>query len=227
MIRSLPRWVKVIGVLALALATFFIFSPHYTNRFRLTIEVETPEGVKSGSSVIETAVWESGNWGPVEARGIRTSTKGDAVFVELGHGRNLTALLGFGPVGSDQSRIYSLTRAALAPGKDVNWQDEPKLKGRGELPEDFVPTLVTFTDLGDPRSARVVKPADFEKVFGPGFKFRRAILETTRDSITWSIDKKMPWWSSPGRPAADAYFTWKGGVQTGSSVEPERLFRRD
>jgi hypothetical protein len=165
-------WAVCIGLAGLA--GYFLLFPDYTNRFRLTIEIETPDGVRSGSSVIETRVWESGNWGPVEARGIRTSAKGDAVFVDLGRGRNVVGLLGFGPVGADESRIFSLTRAALAPEKNVRWQDEPNLKGRGKLPDEFVPTLITFSDLNDPKTARVINPAEFEKTFGPGFKFRGA-----------------------------------------------------
>jgi hypothetical protein len=49
--------------------------PAYTHRFGLTIEVQTPHGLRSGSSVIETSAWESGNWGPIEARGIRRDFK--------------------------------------------------------------------------------------------------------------------------------------------------------
>jgi hypothetical protein len=123
--------------------------------------------------------------------------------------------------------MFSLTRAALAPGKNVGWQDEPNLKGRGKLPDEFVPALITFTDLNDPKTARVVNPAEFEKTFGPGFKFRGATLETTNDSITWSIDKKLPWWSSPGRPAADAWRAWIGTATAGQSIGPERLFRKE
>jgi hypothetical protein len=221
------RWQKwIIAAACVGLAGYFLL-PDHTSRFRLTIELETPDGIKSGSSVIETSAWESGCWGPVEACGVRTSAKGDAIFVDLGHGRNLVALLGFGPSGSDESKIFSLTRAALAPGKDIRWQDESKLRGRGELPEELVPTLVTFSDLNDPKSASVVKPGDIEKTFGPGFKFRRAILETTNDRIGRGIDQKLPWWSIPGRPAALAYHAWTGPNASGPSIYPESLFRKE
>src|SRR5690348_16780515 len=53
------------------------------SRFRLTVEVMTPEGLKTGSSVIETRSWES-NWGTPETRGVRSDAKGQAVFVDLG-----------------------------------------------------------------------------------------------------------------------------------------------
>jgi hypothetical protein len=220
------RWRKwIIAAACIGLVSYFLL-PNHTNRFRLTIEVETPDGIRSGSSVIETDFWESGGWGPVEARGVRSSAKGDAVFVDRGYGKNLVAILGFGPDGTDESKIFGLTRMALAPGKDVGWKDESKLKGRGELPEDYVPTLVTFANLNDPKTASTVRPADFEKAYGPGFRFRRAVIETTNDSVVRDIEKKMPWWSMPGRPAALAFYAWVGSNHSGPSIEPESLFRK-
>jgi hypothetical protein len=93
-------------------AVAYVWSP-YTNRFRLTIEVETPDGIKSGSSVLETMYFESGCWGPVEACGVRRRAKGEAIFVDLGGGRNLVGILGWGELGGNEDGIFDLTRAAL------------------------------------------------------------------------------------------------------------------
>ena len=49
----------------------------------------------------------------------------------------------------------------------MSWRDEYKLKGKGNLPSSYVPTFVTFSDLNDPKTARVVRPDQFEQVFGP------------------------------------------------------------
>lgn len=168
------------------------YFPPYTNRFRLTIEVQTPDGIKSGSSVIQTTYWESGGWGPVEASGVRAEAHGEAVFVDLGHNQNLVALLSWGSIGSEQDKIYGLTRAALASGQRIDWKDEYKLKGKGDLPSDYVPTMVTFIDLNDPKSARLVWPNEFEKVFGARVSFRSASIETTSDPISRTIEKKLP-----------------------------------
>jgi len=51
------------------------------------VDVETPEGVKSASGVM--AVHPDRSY----SRGGHTRTKGDAVFVDLGGGKNLVALL--------------------------------------------------------------------------------------------------------------------------------------
>src|ERR1700738_5437164 len=57
------------------------------HKYRLTVEVETPDGVKSASGVM--AVQPDRSY----SRGGRTQAKGDAVFVDLGGGKNLVALL--------------------------------------------------------------------------------------------------------------------------------------
>jgi hypothetical protein len=195
-----------------------------TNRFRLTIEVDTPDGIRSGSSVIRTRIWDAGGWGFAEARGVRGEAYGEAIFVDLGRDRNVVGILGWGPNGHDQNKIYGLKRAALASGARLDWKEELKLKGRGELPPDYVPTMLTFTDLNDPKSARIVRPDEFERVFGPGVRFRRAMVETTNDAAERQIEKKLKWWSQQGRPAAVAWRAWRGNTRNGLSVEPERFF---
>ena len=47
---------KRIGIVAVLIGIPFVLlwmGPAYTHRVRLTIEVQTPDGIKSGSSVIE------------------------------------------------------------------------------------------------------------------------------------------------------------------------------
>ena len=57
------------------------------HKYRLTVEVETPEGRKSAAGVM--AVHPDRTY----SRGGKTRTAGDAVFVDLGGGKNLVALL--------------------------------------------------------------------------------------------------------------------------------------
>lgn len=222
------KWLGGLALLVVAVFVYLWAQPYYKNRFRLTIEVETPEGVKTGSSVIEASTWESGNWGPIEARGIRSDFRGRAVFVDLGHGRNLVALLGFGPIGADQYKLFRLTRAALAPGEKFDdWKEEFRLKGRGVLPNDYIPALATFKNLNDPASAVRVEPSDMVDIFGPGFAFRQVLLETTNESVSRDIEKILPWWRSPGRPAEVAYRAWRKGSIVGPTRTPEELFQKE
>jgi hypothetical protein len=219
--------VGAIVVLMLAVMAYLYFQGAHAQRFRLTIEVQTPDGVKSGSSVIETSAWESGDWGPIEARGIRRSFRGRAIFVDLGSGRNLVALLAFGPDGTDQSKLFRLAGAALAPGRAVDWKEGYLLRGTGVLPPDYTPTLITFADLANPQTAFLVDRSNLGKTFGPGFSFLQARLETTNEPVSLAIEKIIPWWNSPGRPAARAYRAWRQGSTLGPSLEPELLFQKE
>lgn len=60
-----------------------------------------------------------------------------------------------------------------------------------------MPTFVTFNDLSDPKSARVVRPAKFPQVFGGHLSLPRVTIEMTSDLVTQGIAKKLSWWGKP------------------------------
>lgn len=223
---GMKRVVALIAVL-IAVGAYVYNQRNETQRFRLIVEVETPNGSKSGSSVIETRAFESGSWGPIEARGVRHDFKGRAVVIDLGSGKTLVGLLAFGPNGTDQNKLFRVVSAALAPGRTVDWTEEYKLKGSGVLPADYTPTLIAFADPADPKSAALVNRLDLERTLGPGFRFVQARLETTNDPVSLGIEKLLPWWNRPNRPAAQAYHAWLEGSTAGPSVEPELLFQKE
>src|SRR3979490_3471529 len=85
------------------------------HKYRLTVEVETPEGVQSASGVM--AVHPDRRY----RRGGRTQAKGDAVFVALGGGKNLVALLAHvdGTIDLDGINYVALRAYGAAGGKPV------------------------------------------------------------------------------------------------------------
>lgn len=70
-------------------------------------------------------------------------------------------------------------------------------RATAELRPDQLPMLVTFANLHDPSTARVVQPNEFEQVFGSGVHFHRASIEMTNDPITRGIESNLPWWDRP------------------------------
>lgn len=76
------------------------------HRFRLTVEVNTTYGPRSGSSVVEVER-EDVRWIPVPGSRYMFRVRGEAVFVDLGGGRNLVAVLTHGDNAQDVSRINS------------------------------------------------------------------------------------------------------------------------
>jgi len=138
----------------------------------------------------------------------------------------------------------------LLPASDVtarafnrdqpHWYLEaPRWVGRANLYPPLVPTLVTFGDLADPKTARVVDPYAFEQEFGAGYVFRRAWIEMVPvgiwplnnlgiygTPITRGIEKRLAWWNDAGRPAAVAWHAMRDGNDYGASIEPEALFKK-
>lgn len=162
-------------------------------RYRMTVEVDTPAGMRSGSSVMEITSRLQTN--PGGAAPVKTDLKGEAVAVDLPDGRTLFALLRDGLAG------------------DVTLAFEPGYRGRPEqfvasveklgrrdqrgrtavLPPDKYPMLVTFRDINDPTSVQAVEPGNLAASFGPGVRLRRIMLEITGDGVSGGLEKRLPW----------------------------------
>src|SRR3984893_7131641 len=96
-----------------------------SHKYRLTVEIETPEGVKSASGVM--AVHPDRSY----SRGGRTQTRGDAVFVDLGGGKNLVALMVHidNTLDLDGINYVALRAYGAAGGKRVTFNDMHRLDG--------------------------------------------------------------------------------------------------
>lgn len=160
------------GVAALCFSGWLYLS-RPNHKYRLTVEVETPQGVRSASNVM--AVYQ----GKISIAGIGggTGLRGEAVFVDLGQGRNLIAVLAHGHHGSDIDGMnYLALDAFKAAGNDIVFHQLRQLSGSVPVRGDLIPTLVTFADLADPRTARVVQHDNLSATFGPGYRLRGVTL---------------------------------------------------
>lgn len=83
----ISKWVGLLGLLAVLVIGDQIRINRPGHKYRLKVEVTTPEGVKSGSGIL-AVVPDRGY-----SRGGRTTMRGEAVFVDLGRGKNVVALL--------------------------------------------------------------------------------------------------------------------------------------
>lgn len=180
-----------------------------TYRYKLTIEIEVDGEIKSGSSVVEVRNYiASGSEG-----GVRDAVTGEALFLDLGPDRRpLIALLtrqdqpsasapkssrgwGFSNPTGVLSRVYGVDRAANEAIESY-WARLAKSRGVKELSFSQLPTLVTFSDLGDPSSVMTVDPNELEATLGPGVKWRRATIEISDEPITRGIEERLTWLSS-------------------------------
>jgi hypothetical protein len=207
---------KWIGPLAL-LAALFIGDQIRINRpghkYRLTVEVETPEGRKSASSVL--AVHPDRGY----SRGGHTRTVGDAVYVDLGAGKNLVALLAHidGKIDLDGTNYVALRAYNAAGGKRVSFNEMSRLTGVVPVRGALIPVLVSFADPANPATAGAVSPDDPVAVLGRGYHLGEVTAEVVPNGfwpldfggalgepVTRGIAAKLPWLTSADNPAATA-----------------------
>jgi len=179
-------------------------APDY--RYRLTVEVETPEGLKTGSSVIEVEQ-TLGRAGASPANSqIYRKARGEAVAVDLPGGQTLFALL---RSESDiewaetvAARVAAMSGRGSSPGR---FDAALNLVGPAEVPRTFpaykfiekrsaYPMLVTFGDIDDPTSVERVDPDDLAASFGEGVKLKRITVQLTDDPVTTGIEGRFGWW---------------------------------
>jgi hypothetical protein len=183
------------------------------HKYRLTVEVETPQGLRSASGVL--AVHPDRSY----TRRGQTRTLGDAVFVELGQGKNLVALLAHvdNNLVLDDMNYVALRAYAEASGKRVPFSGMSRLTGIVPVKGALIPVLVTFADPANPGTARVVAPDDAEAVLGKGYRLKGLTAEVVPNGywpldfggvlgepVTRGIVAKLPWLNGADHPAATA-----------------------
>ena len=221
--------ILLVGGFFVATAYSMFFT--YTHRFRITVEVETPNGLKTGSSVLQASYSVSPSWIP-QTGTLNSSLRGEAVFVDLGAGKNIVALLAGGAHGE---QYFGADLAARALARDKfnendpptrRWfKEAPSWTGSAELTGELKPVIVTFADPLKPETARVISPFQLDPEIGPGFHLKRVWIEMTRDSVARNLDRRLPW---IGDYAAEtsAWRSIRAGVNAGASAMPNFLFRR-
>jgi hypothetical protein len=226
---------KFVGPLALLAVLYFgdqIRINRPGHKYRLTVEVDTPDGIKSASGVM--AVHPDRSY----SRGGHTRTKGDAVLVDLGGGKNLVALLAHidGTVDFDGMNYVAL-RAFRATGRNVSFNEMSRLTGAVPVTGALIPVLVSFSDLGNPGSARTVPPDHLAAVLGNGFKLHGISAEVVPNGL-WPLDfggllgepatrgilAKLPWLDGPDNAAATALRA--AGLPDAEGIDAREAFTR-
>ena len=123
----ISKWLGPLALLAVLVIGDQIRINRPGHKYRLTVEVETPDGIKSASGVM--AVMPDRGY----SRGGHTATSGDALFVDLGGGKNLVALLAHLDHTLDLDGMnYVALRAygAASAARRVVQRDEPDERRR-------------------------------------------------------------------------------------------------
>ena len=207
------KWFGPLALLAALVIGDQIRINRPAHKYRLTVEVDTPQGRRSASGVL--AVYPDRSY----TRRGQTRTLGDAVFVELGQGKNLVALLAHvdNTLVLDDMNYVALRAYAESSGKRVPFSGMSQLTGIVPVKGALIPVLVSFTDPAAPGSAKVVPPDDAEAVLGKGYRLQGLTAEVVPNGywpldfggvlgapVTRGIQAKLPWLSGAGDSAAAA-----------------------
>jgi hypothetical protein len=180
-------------------------------RYRMTVRVETPEGIKTGSSVREIFVQLVPQFTPEMKP--TTHLNGEAVVVDLGSRGVLYALLRGYKICADHGKVlpfYALPFSGEALSKDgLRYYSELKA-GPKEVDPELYPVLVFFQEPKDIKTAKkliemdvcdgkkgwpkklCIKKDRFEEAFGKGVRISSVVVEMTRDPVTTGIQNYLP-----------------------------------
>lgn len=182
-----------------------VFGGNSGYRFRMTVEVQTLQGLKTGSSVIEVRLTRGMAIG--DSSGVGSSVRGEAVVVDLPDGP-LFVLLEVPDAGPPlQAIVPDALLGRRSSGPDEVMADTAKLGStwfseyKADLPrhrdngfeqsDNGWPLMVRFRNLNDPKSVERVDPDTV------GVK--RIRLETTSDDVTTGIEKRLGWLHNEGQ----------------------------
>jgi hypothetical protein len=202
--RELLAGVTVLGLLTACAPGSS--EPPPTYKYRLTATVETPQGERSGSSVVAVWWWSGSEavFGKLASAGFKV--RGEAVAVDLPDGQTLFVLLSRPGdsdwaayvhesipvvVGQDQSRAAYW--AALNRDRAIH----PVKQRRVTVAEDSdnYPYMVRFHDLADSKSVEQVAPDNLAATFGPGYRLKSLTVQVTDEPVTRGIEKRLGWLS--------------------------------
>ncbi|MEM7067784.1 MAG: hypothetical protein AAF478_02790 [Pseudomonadota bacterium] len=188
------RWVILAILLALPVFLYWYFwldyGPYRWNQ-KLTVVVETPQGIKTGSSVVSVSWRKNDPIGAANGAAWIGRVKGEATVVDLGSGRYVFALLKNAKTLAFKSVIQK-KRANPAP-EELNEIRNSIGRVFPIAPSDY-PLLVTFEDINDPASVMQVDPNDLSVSFGPDITLKSITLEIAEEPVTEDVIETVLEW---------------------------------
>jgi len=217
MTQAIGKPSKIITICVFATLALALLSgcdrPLPTYRYKLTVEVETPSGLKHGSSVIEVRSTDKGRGFPgPEAGGIDSSVIGEAVPIELSNGVIVFALLER-PFDYDYAAGVMTTLNKDIRGRLSYSEFLTRLKQRREalsVPREIDnpnpakppianwPMMVTFRNRSDPSSVIEVDPEKPQAILGRGVRIKNITAQVTNDAVDHKIANYLPWINTKG-----------------------------
>jgi len=210
-VGAISKWLGPLALLAVLVIGDQIRINRPGHKYRLTVEVETPLGLRSAGAIL--AITPDRGY----SRKGHTQTSGDALFIDLGGSRNLVVLLAHLDKTLDLDAInYVALRAySAAGGKRVTFNEMSKMQGVVPVTGELIPLLATFADPANPATMRTVPPDHLDTVLGNGFRLKGVSAEVVPNGfwpvdfggalgqpVTRGIAERLPWVARPDDAAA-------------------------
>lgn len=196
---------SIICIAAMALPLTACSVPSY--RYEITVEVDTPEGLRKGATIVEVDTTAQ----PAPFSAIERRIHGEPAVIDLGKRGHLFALL-----RSPQSPDWAKNLFTQLSAEPIKNGDSPReretakvvaLKSNHRLyvldegPTDPMvenkasqyPLLMRFRNLNDFRTAEMVRPGELAKVYGQGVTLHRVTAQITEAEPKSIIEDVLPW----------------------------------
>jgi hypothetical protein len=232
-VGAISKWLGPLALLAVLVIGDQIRINRPGHKYSLTVEVETPLGLRSAAGIL--AITPDRGY----SRQGHTQTSGDALFIDLGAGKNLVVLLAHLDktlVDLDAINYVALRAYNAAGGKRVSFNEMSKMKGAVPVTGELIPLLATFADPANPATMRTAPPDHLESVLGDGFRLRGVTAEVVPNGF-WPIDfggvlgqpvtrgiaDRLPWVAKPDA-ATDALKA--AALQSKEPIDAREVFTR-
>lgn len=193
-------------------------------RYKITVVVETPQGLRSGHSVLEYRGSMSGSmFGSQGGSGF--SVTGEAVAVDVAPGQVMFVTLTTptdqdfpanvlnaieipqdeGPPPNDRAGEMERTRRMydrIRANRNIYsiWRPRDQRAGGGPWRGVY---FVRFRNTNDPKTVEEVDPDDLARTFGSGIRLNSLTIQITDEPVTTGIENRLPWVKSRDLRFAD------------------------
>lgn len=167
--------------------------PEYHWSQKLLVTVKTPTGIKTGSSMTYVR-WRGGPGLLPDPPNVTSTVHGEATVVDLGQGKYLFVLIkGAERLGLAVFGEHPLPQVAAGLIESIKMTEKSKGQTRDISPE-FMPLMVTFDDINDPKTAKKVDPLALDAAFGPGYALESIFVSIGNDAATdGELASVVPW----------------------------------
>jgi hypothetical protein len=199
------------GLMAAVLTSCGAGNPDATLRYRMTVTVETPKGLRQNSTVRELRFSDGGAGSFFAQSRPQIAIVGEAVAVDLPNGKTLFALLTGADGDVDYAKRIADRSGIWSEGKSLTigpvvelWPTAPT---RPQLVNTSpVPMFVTFGDVREPTSIVEVQPSNLVASFGTGYRLKSVTAQVTDQPVTKGIRQRLTWLGMYPEPRLDSAY---------------------